>query len=94
MKNFPSTCMLDFWITSFSNRPAHNCVSGIASILLSCSIVKCGASCLASRAAGAVCSRQSARSYSPNHGLLLGLSKVSQGHLRLSSGRLPFLWLG
>jgi len=27
--DFPSTCMLDFWITSFSNRPAHNYVSGI-----------------------------------------------------------------
>jgi hypothetical protein len=27
--DFPSTCMLDFWIMSFSNRPAHNCVSGI-----------------------------------------------------------------
>jgi hypothetical protein len=21
--------MLDFWIMSFSNRPAHNCVSGV-----------------------------------------------------------------
>src|ERR1700687_4085598 len=27
--DFPSTCMLDFWITSFSNRPVHNCVSGL-----------------------------------------------------------------
>src|SRR5256885_4697609 len=27
--DFPSTCMLDFWITSFSNRPAHDCVSGV-----------------------------------------------------------------
>src|ERR1700730_2946957 len=27
--DFPSTCMLDFWITSFSNRPVHNCVSGV-----------------------------------------------------------------
>src|ERR1700730_13846263 len=27
--DFPSTCMLDFWIMSFSNRPAHYCVSGV-----------------------------------------------------------------
>src|SRR6266403_4854005 len=27
--DFPSTCMLDFCITSFSNRPVHNCVSGV-----------------------------------------------------------------
>src|SRR6202011_5318104 len=27
--DFPSTCMLDFWIMSFSNRPAHYFVSGV-----------------------------------------------------------------
>jgi hypothetical protein len=27
--DFPSTCMLDFWITSFSNRPAHYFVLGV-----------------------------------------------------------------
>jgi hypothetical protein len=27
--DFPSTCMLDFWITPFSNRPEHHCVSGV-----------------------------------------------------------------
>ncbi len=29
LSDSPPTCMLDFWLKTFSNRPAHNFVSGI-----------------------------------------------------------------
>src|SRR5882762_3365584 len=28
----PSTCMLDFWFMTFSNRPAHEIVTGVAGV--------------------------------------------------------------